>query len=394
MNLRKERSSMYYPKRCEALIDLDAVSKNLENYKRFLPEDTPIMCVVKAACYGHYDRAIAPYLQEKHGIRYFAVSNPTEAYRLRDEGITGDILILGWSDPDEALKLSEYDIIQAITEYSYAEQLNERLDGHKLRCHCAIDTGMTRIGVRGEVSACADEIERISRLENISLEGVFTHFAVADSDGEDNYAYTDAQQQKINDVADELEKRGIKLRHRHFMNSAAGVYRPDGHSTLARLGIILYGLMPNTAKPVPFELAPVMTLRAKISMIKTVDKGTQVSYGRTYTANKPTRLATITCGYADGYPRALSNKGYVLIDGRKAPITGRICMDQFMCDVTDIENVSPGDYAILIGQSGDERITADDIADMTGTIGYEIVCGISRRVPRIIMVNNAETDVL
>ena len=384
---------MDYLKRCEAVIDLDAVSRNLEGYKSFLPEGTELMCVVKASCYGHCDRAIAPYLQEKHGVRYFAVSNITEAIRLRDCGVKGDILILGYTCPEEAEKLSEYSIIQAVTELSYAKALSEHANGKTVRCHCAIDTGMTRIGVRGTVESCADEIERVSALEGIALEGVFTHFAVADSDGEDNFAYTDMQQQKIIAVTDELKRRGITLKHSHFMNSAAGVYRPDTRSSLARLGIILYGLMPNTAKALPFELSPVMTLRATISMIKTVEPGTQVSYGRTYTAQKPTRLATITCGYADGYPRALSNKGYVLINGKRANITGRICMDQFMCDVTDIDDVRVGDYAVLIGKSGEEMITADDIADMTGTIGYEIVCGISSRVPRVIMSNNTEIDV-
>ncbi|MBQ6675331.1 MAG: alanine racemase [Ruminococcus sp.] len=384
---------MDYLKRCEAVIDLDAVSRNLENYKSFLPEETELMCVVKASCYGHCDRAIVPYLQEKHGVRYFAVSNITEAIRLRDCGVKGDILILGYTCPEEAEKLCEYSIIQAVTELSYAKALSEHANGKTVRCHCAIDTGMTRIGVRGTVESCADEIERVSALEGIALEGVFTHFAVADSDGEDNFTYTDMQQQKIIAVTDELKRRGITLRHSHFMNSAAGVYRPDPRSSLARLGIILYGLMPNTAKALPFELSPVMTLRATISMIKTVEPGTQVSYGRTFTAQRPTRLATITCGYADGYPRALSNKGYVLINGRRAKITGRICMDQFMCDVTDIENVRVGDYAVLIGKSGEEMITADDIADMTGTIGYEIVCGISSRVPRVIMSNNTEIDV-
>jgi len=384
---------MDYLKRCEAVIDLDAVSRNLEGYKSFLPEGTELMCVVKASCYGHCDRAIVPYLQEKHGVRYFAVSNITEAIRLRDCGVKGDILILGYTCPEEAEKLSEYSIIQAITELSYAKALSEHANGKTVRCHCAIDTGMTRIGVRGTVESCADEIERVSALEGIALEGVFTHFAVADSDGEDNFAYTDMQQQKIIAVTDELKRRGITLKHSHFMNSAAGVYRPDPRSSLARLGIILYGLMPNTAKALPFELSPVMTLRATISMIKTVEPGTQVSYGRTYTAQRPTRLATITCGYADGYPRALSNKGYVLINGKRANITGRICMDQFMCDVTDIDDVRVGDYAVLIGKSGEEMITADDIADMTGTIGYEIVCGISSRVPRVIMSNNTEIDV-
>ncbi len=384
---------MDYLKRCEAVIDLDAVSRNLEGYKSFLPEGTELMCVVKASCYGHCDRAIAPYLQEKHGVRYFAVSNITEAIRLREIGVGGDILILGYTCPEEAEKLSEYSIIQAVTELSYAKALSEHANGKTVRCHCAIDTGMTRIGVRGTVESCADEIERVSALEGIALEGVFTHFAVADSDGENNYAYTDMQQQKIIAVTDELKRRGITLKHSHFMNSAAGVYRPDPRSSLARLGIILYGLMPNTAKALPFELSPVMTLRATISMIKTVEPGTQVSYGRTYTAQRPTRLATITCGYADGYPRALSNKGYVLINGKRANITGRICMDQFMCDVTDINDVKVGDYAVLIGKSGEEMITADDIADMTGTIGYEIVCGISSRVPRVIMSNNTEIDV-
>lgn len=384
---------MYYPKRCEALIDLDAVSRNLESFFRFIPEGTDIMCVVKAACYGHSDIAIAPYLQKKHGIKHFAVSNITEAIRLRDNGIKGDILILGYTDPDEADKLAKYDIIQAITDLSYAQALDKKT-ALKVRCHCAVDTGMTRIGVRGTAEECASVIKKINALEHIALEGLFTHFAVADSDGDDNAAYTDMQTKKILDCADILKAEGLTLKAVHFMNSAAGVYRADGRSTFARLGIILYGLMPNTAKPLPFELAPVMTLRAKISLVKDIEKGTQVSYGRTFTAPRDMRLATVTCGYADGYPRALSNKGYVLVNGKRANICGRVCMDQFMIDVTDIENVKAGDYAVLIGKSGDERITADDIADMTGTIGYEITCGISARVPRVIMSNNTEIAVL
>ncbi len=385
---------MYYPKRAEAYIDLDAVSRNLENYRQFISEGTDIMCVVKAACYGHGDAAIAPYLQDKHGIKYFAVSNITEALRLREHGIKGDILILGYTDTDEADKLCEADIIQAITDLSYAKELSSAAGGKKVRCHIAVDTGMTRIGVGGSAEECAKQISQILSLDGLKVEGLFTHFAVADSDGQDNSAYTDMQTKKLLCTYDLLKKDGIELEHLHFMNSAAGVYRPDRRSTLARLGIILYGLMPNTAKALPFELAPVMTLKAKISLVKTIEKGTQVSYGRTFTAPHDMRLATITCGYADGYPRALSNKGYVLINGRRAGICGRICMDQFMVDVTDIENVYAGGYATLIGKDGDNRITADDIADMTGTIGYEIVCGISQRVPRVIISNNTEIAVL
>ena len=217
---------------------------------------------------------------------------------------------------------------------------------------------------------------------------------MADSLREQDEEYTRAQTEKILAVADKCEAEGLHLEKVHFLNSAGGVYYYNERSSFARLGIILYGLYPDPAKALPFEPKPAMEFKAAVAQVKYIDNGTDVSYGRTYTANGKVKLATVTAGYADGYPRALSNKGYVLIHGKKCPITGRICMDQFMCDVTEVEDVKTGDEAVLIGAQGDERITADDIGKMTGTIGYEIVCGISARVPRVISRHGEQTAVL
>ena len=379
---------MNYLKRTWAEIHLDRLEKNLNSYKRFICPENEIMCVVKAFCYGHSDEAICPYLENKLGVRWFAVSNEIEALRLRKMGIKGEILILGYTPPEAADLLYENNIIQAVTEYSYARLLSQHSKGGKIRCHVAVDTGMTRIGVRGRTEEICAELEKIAALPGISLEGIFTHYAAADSTEPDDVAYTKSQTDSFFKVYDELCSRGLKLEHVHCLNSAGGIYHKNPRSTLARLGIILYGLKPCVSTPLPFELAPVMELKAAVSQVKTVEAGVCVSYGRTYKTDKPTTLSTVTCGYADGYPRALSNKGYVIIHGKRAPITGRVCMDQFMCDVSDIENVRPGDIATLIGTDGEESCTADDIAELTGTIGYEIVCQVSARVPRVIYENS------
>lgn len=384
---------MDYLKRTWAEIHLDRLEKNLMNYKQRLCSGNELMCVVKAYCYGHSDEAVCPFLENKLNVKWFAVSNEVEALRLRKSGIKGEILILGYTPPEAAPELAENNIIQAVTEYSYALHLSENLKGRTLRCHAAVDTGMTRIGLRGTVSEICGEFEKISSLPGISAEGIFTHYAAADSQTPEDTAYTKAQTDKFFQVYDELCVRGFRPSQAHCLNSAGGIYRKEPRSTLARLGIILYGLMPSTTNPLPFRLFPVMDLKAAVSQVKTVEPGVCVSYGRTYITEKTTVLATITCGYADGYPRALSGKGYVIIHGKRAPITGRVCMDQFMCDVTEIENVRPGDTATLIGTDGNETITADDIADLTGTIGYEIVCQISARVPRVIYENGKQLGV-
>ncbi len=384
---------MHYLKRTWAEINLDNLRKNVENYKKYLKSETELLCVVKANCYGHCDDAVVPYLENELGVKWFAVSNICEGIKLRKIGIKGEILILGYTPPQEAEKIAEYNIIQACTEYRYAVDLSKYAKGKKVRIHIAVDTGMTRIGLRGNTSEICDEIEKIVLTDRISAEGIFTHFSVADSNSSDDDKYTNMQTEKIIAVDDELKNRGIELTQCHFLNSAGGIYYYNKRSSLARLGIILYGLMPNPKKALPFKPYPVMNLKSCISQIKTVEEGIDVSYGRTYATKKSTVLATVTCGYADGYPRLLSNVGEVIINGRRAKITGRVCMDQFMCDVTHIPGVKTGDTVTLIGTDGNETITADDIAETIGTIGYEIVCGITSRVPRVIIKENKETAI-
>ena len=372
---------MKFLKRCWAETDLSAVGYNLCEYKKLLPEDTELMCVVKASCYGHGDDLIVPYLQKNFGVKYFAVSNLIEGIRLRDMGIKGDILILGYTPPEFAPELASYDILQACTELSYAQALSAKAKD-TVRLHGAVDTGMTRIGVHGTAEEQADELAEISKLPNIALEGIFTHFSSADGIHGSDEEYTRMQSERFFKVKELLEEKGIHLKHAHIKNSAGGAYGYGEGSTLARLGIILYGLYPDPAKPLPFKPKPVMTLKAVVSQVKWIDEGTAVSYGRTFVSDKRIKLATVTAGYADGYPRALSNKGEVIIRGKKCRICGRVCMDQFMCDVTDIPDVTPGDEVILMNS----EINADTIAALTGTIGYEVTCDITARVPRLAVI--------
>lgn len=371
-------------KRTWAETDLDALASNYRHCRELLPQNTDVMCVVKAFCYGHSDRAAVPFLQNELGVKWFAVSNLDEALRLRKLGITGEILILGYTAPEEADELIGNNIIQTLVSLDYAEELSSRVIGNgigRVRCHAAVDTGMTRIGLRGTAESIADELCRISRLGGLSLEGAFTHFAVADTLTPDCIEYTEKQNALLFAAADIVKSRGIKLDKVHTLNSAAALFHYDSRSELARLGIILYGLKPDVSLELPFEPAPVMTLRSTVSCVKTIEPGTSVSYGRTFTATTEMRIATIACGYADGYPRALSNIGEILVHGKRCRIVGRVCMDQFMADVTGID-VKEGDTVTLIGEENGERITADDLAVLTGTIGYEIVCSVSERVPR------------
>lgn len=386
---------MSYLKRAWAETHLERIKTNVENFKKFLKPETELLCVVKANCYGNGDDAIVPYLENNLGVNWFAVSNIEEAKHLRNIGVSGEILILGYTPPEYAKEIIEYDIIQTITEESHARELSKfSPHGERVRVHCALDTGMTRIGVHeNSISKACDVIEGISKLNGIELEGIFTHFAAADSDNTDDINYTNRQAELITAVADELKKRLVVLNQIHFLNSAGGIYHSNSQSTLARLGIIMYGLKPNSSLDVPFRLEPVMDFKACVSMVKEVDKNICVSYGRTYTTKRTAKIATITVGYADGYPRFLSNKGEVLLHGKRAKIIGRVCMDQIMCDVTDID-VKVGDVATLIGTDGNETITADDIADIGSTIGYEVICNISRRVPRVVFNNGKQVRIL
>lgn len=370
-------------KRIRAEIDLDAAERNLAALKGFLdPNCTKPACVIKADGYGHGDAELMD-LYQSMGVDFFCVSNIVEALKLRHSGCRGDILILSWCDPEDADVLAENDITAAVVSVQNGAELSSRAS-KPVRVHIKLDTGMGRVGLNTDsAEKCASEIAEIAAMPNLCVEGVFTHFAVADSRNEDNIRYTNEQKRRFFAAADEAEKRGVKLTHKHCLNSAGAIFHYDERSTLARFGIVLYGLKPDYALELPVALEPVMSLKSVISHIKTVHSGDSISYGRTYTADRDRVIATIPCGYADGYPRLLSGRCEVLIGGRRAKGVGRVCMDQMMVDVTGIEGVSVGDEVTLIGKSGGDIITADDLAEIYGSIGYELVCGISKRVPRV-----------
>ena len=367
-----------YLKRAWAEVSLPQLRKNVEIIRSLNSGSTEIMAVVKADAYGHGDEHIVRCLANDCGIRYFAVSNLDEAIAVRKFAPQGEILILGYTPPEYAHEISMYNIIQGVVSTEYAEALVQNTP-QPIRCHIKIDTGMGRIGLKHDTpQQCAAEIAEMMKIDKLSVEGIYTHFAVADSDDPDNVAYTDKQEKFITDTYDVLAAQGIKLPHLHFMNSAATCYRNSERSTLSRAGIILYGLHPDVSLDIPEGLEPLMELKAVISHVKTVNKGDCISYGRTFRADREMRIATVTIGYSDGYSRLLSSKGEILVHGRRCKITGRVCMDQLMIDVSDVPEAKAGDIVTLIGKEGDDRITADDLAQIYGTIGYEVVCGISK----------------
>lgn len=377
-------------RRAWAEIHLDRLRDNFNGLKSLTDSTgTQIACVVKANAYGHDDENIVPFLQEL-GASFFAVSNIKEAEKVRRCGTESEILILGHTPSEYAGELAESNIIQAAVSEEYAKELSDAAvrSGVKVKIHLAVDTGMGRIGVCAlDDSACREAAQaavRVSRMKGVILDGVFTHYACADSYDSSDKSYTDMQTDLFFKVCDEIKKQGVFLRHTHCLNSAGGAFHFDSRSTLVRWGIMLYGLKPDISLEMPFELKPVMDLKAAVSYVKRVKAGSYVSYGRTYRTDRNVLIATIPIGYADGYSRSLSGKAYVLINGRKAPIAGRVCMDQLMADVTNIPGVKEGTEVTLIGSDGDEKITADDLAALSGTIGYEVICGISKRVPRVI----------
>lgn len=370
-----------YLKRAWAEISLPALKNNINQIRRIISDNTEIMAVVKADAYGHGEHNVCHCLWES-GVRYFAVSNLDEALAVRESCPDAEILILGYTPPEYGQALADNNIIQGIVSSEYAEELVKHT-AKKIKCHVKIDTGMGRIGLKYDSpKECANEIIRLSKLDKLDIDGIYTHFAVADCNDEESIDFTDKQENFILDVNKYLIEMGLKLRHVHFANSAASCYRDSSKSTLARAGIIMYGLCPNYPIPIPDEFEPVMALKAVISHVKTVKAGDTISYGRTFTADKDMRIATVTIGYADGYSRLLSSKGEILVHGKRCRIVGRICMDQLMIDVSDAE-AEASDIVTLIGRDGNDEITADELASLYGTIGYEVVCGISKRVPRI-----------
>ena len=361
---------------CE--VNLAQLKINVELYKRHMPEDSEIMAVVKADCYGHgYEQVVKTFAS--CGIKYFAVSNINEAIDIRRLGVIGEILILGYTPVEKIEQLLKYDITQTILSEEYAIELSKNYVG-RIKCQFAVDTGMNRIGLDADNPIETEKIiRRWSKQFNVT--GMFTHLCVADMSDEESKFFTINQINKFERIADSVND--LHLPYIHCLNSAGGLFYTSKYHKIVRLGIIMYGLKPDYCNVLPKGILPVMAWKSVVAMIKNVHKGETISYGRTFKAMNEMKVATIPTGYADGYNRSLSNKGYILINGEYAPIIGRICMDSFMVDVTNIDHINIGDEVILLGNSGNQRITADDIAKRIGTIGYEIVCGISKRVPRV-----------
>ena len=367
-------------KRSWAEIDLAQLCENYKIYKSRVPVGMSVMGVVKADAYGHGDVRCALAL-ENVGAELFAVATIKEAVKLREGGVRGEILILGYTPVELWETLVKYDLTQTLLSEEYAKALAD-VASEKVKCQFAIDSGMNRIGLDAEAPA---ECERVIReyAEKFDLNGIYTHLCVADGDSGEDIGFTGRQRELFGGVACRVSDMGLK--YVHCMNSAGGLFHSaDGFvGNIARLGIVLYGLKPDRSNTLPEGIKGVMTWKTTVAMVKTVYENETVGYGRTFCAHKPTVVATLPTGYADGYNRLLSNKGYVLIKGKCANIIGRVCMDQMMVDVTEIDGVAMGDEVVLIGQSGDEIITADDMAALVGTIGYEIVCDVSARVDRV-----------
>ncbi len=357
-------------------IDLGQLEKNYNLYRSALPQDTKVIAVVKADAYGHGDVTVCRKLHEL-GVDYFAVSNIDEAKGLRSSGISGEILILGYTPVEYAEEMVRLNITQALLSEDYAEALAQT--GAGVKCQFAVDTGMNRIGIDGgDPALCENIIRKYSK--KLDINGAFTHLCVADSDIEENVAFTRGQLDKFKAVIERISD--LSLPYIHSLNSAGGLYYAEKGDTV-RLGIVLYGLKPDYSNIVPEGIMPCLTWKSAVAMVKKVKAGDSIGYGRAFTAEREMTVATLPTGYADGYRREMSNRGYVIIHGRKAPIVGRVCMDQMMVDVSGIENVKQDDAAILLGHEEHESFNADDMAELIGTIGYEIICGISKRVPRI-----------
>ena len=370
-------------KRLWAEINLDNLIYNFNTIKTHISSDTKICCVIKANAYGHHAPRIASVLSAA-GADMFAVSNIEEALQLKHEVITTPILILGYTPPECASILYRYDISQCIYSYEYAQKLHAFLkEGEKIKAHIKIDTGMGRLGYTydSELSAVG-QICDTALISSLEIEGIFTHFAVSDC-GEKGRAFTVAQYRKFNEIIEALESRGVTFKYKHCSNSAATVGYPEMEMNMIRAGLILYGLTPSDEVGCNDEFKAVMSLKSVVSHIKEIGIGDTVSYGCDFVADRTMRIATVPMGYADGFERSnAKNNVFLTVKGKKAPIIGRICMDQLMLDVTGIEDVKLGDEVTVFG-NGENCNSADDIASANGTINYEVVCSVGKRVPRV-----------
>ncbi len=364
-----------------ARIDLDAIEYNMEMMRRNLKDGVKMISVIKSDGYGHGALQIARFLEPKEYIWGYAFAALDEAAALRKGGIKKPLLVLGCVFPEQWEEMLDGGIRMTVYTEETAREVSDLAVkmGKTAYVHIKIDTGMSRLGFLAE-EASIEKIARISRMPNLVVEGMYTHFAKAD---ETDKRFTIEQLEKYLWVKKQLLDRGIEIPYHHCSNSAGIIDLKEANMDLVRAGIAAYGLYPSEEvhkENVP--LKPAMELISHVTHVKWVEEGTPVSYGGIFTAKRRTRIATIPVGYGDGYPRSLSNQGCVLIRGKRAPIIGRVCMDQFMVDVTDIEGAAFADRVVLIGADGDERITVEELSGLSDRFNYEFICSFGKRVPR------------
>lgn len=363
-------------------INLNNIIDNVNAVSEKLQGKAGILAVLKADGYGHGAAAIARELEEIDAVMGYATATIEEALFLRNAGVKKMILVLGYLFRDQYEDAINNDISVTVYNYECAEKLSETALclGKAAKVHIKVDTGMSRIGIKPSVMTIA-EVQEIAELDGLFMEGIFTHFPNADTeDKTDTYRSLKDYQ----DFVKLLKIGGVDFQIHHYANSACIIDLPCEDCQMVRLGVALYGIYPSDeVKKANITLKPALKLRAAIIHVKEIDKGDAVSYGSTFVADRQMKVATISLGYGDGYPRSLSNKGYVLINGKKAPIIGRICMDQFMVDVTDIPDVKVEDMATIIGNDRNEFISVDELGELSGRFPYEFVCDLGKRIPRV-----------
>nr|WP_296042876.1 alanine racemase [uncultured Blautia sp.] len=375
--------------RLKAVVSLDAIAHNFAEMKKNIAEGTKMIAVIKADGYGHGAEAIARLTDNYSYIWGYAVATAEEALQLRSAGVEKPILILGLVFEEYFREMVAGDIRLTVCEYETAKKLSREAvrQDKTVHIHIGLDTGMSRIGF-ADTPESVEEIKKIAALDHLEIEGMFTHFARADETDKTPAA---DQLNRYLTFAELLEKSGVHIPLKHCSNSAGIIRMKEANLDAVRAGITIYGIYPsNEVERDIVKLEPAMELKSHISYVKDLEPGASISYGGTYIADKKIRVATIPAGYADGYPRTLSNKGWVLIHGQKAPILGRVCMDQFMVNVSDIPDVKAGDEVTLIGKDGDEFISIETFGDMSGRFSYEFACDISKRVPRVYLKNGKE----
>ncbi len=382
MNEREklQEETKYFRVRAE--VNLPAIQHNLREVRRKINSDTKLLVVVKADAYGHGAAEVVKAIEDEKLADYYGVAIIEEAIRLREAGVDSPILILGYTHPDQYGLLVSYDITQTVFQYEMAEALSREAErqGKTAKIHIKVDTGMTRIGFK-DTQESIQEVKRIIALDHIAVEGIYSHFACAD---ETDKTSAKEQLRRYLNFIDMLQKEQIVIPMKHIANSAGIIELPEAYFNMVRCGIVTYGIYPSDeVNKREVSLIPAMEIKSHIIFVKEVEAGVGVSYGSTYITGKKTKIATVPVGYADGYSRNLSNCGKVIIHGQYAPIIGRICMDQFMVDVTEIDDVKQGDKVTLLGKDGDLFISAEELALWSHSFAYELVCTVGVRIPRV-----------